>query len=181
MAALPLVLTAASTAFSVIGAIQQGNAQAAQYEAEAQTRDYNATVAKNSELAANQQTAAREDAERRQRRIMLGTARASSAQSGLGDTGSILDLFDQTAITSELDILNSRYEGNLAAKGYGEQAVLERFGAANARSNASTAKRASWLNAGSALLSGASNGYMGYKNQQYQDEQRKVWRKQGLA
>lgn len=181
MAALPLVLTVASTAFSVLGAIQQGNAAQAQYQAQAQAQEYNAKVSENQALAANQQSAAREDAERRQRRIALGNARASISQSGLTDTGSVLDMFDQSAINSELDILNTRYEGQMAARGFNEQAVLDRYGASVARSNASSAKSASWLNAGSALLSGASSGYATYKNSQYQNAQMDVWRKQGLV
>ena len=180
MAAIPVILSVASTAFSVIGAIQQGNAQSAQYKAQAQAADYNAKVAENNAIAINQQTAAREDAERRQRRIRLGSAAASMSQSGLTDTGSIMDMFDQSAIESELDILNSRYEGNLQARGYGEQAKLDRYSAATASSNASAAKSAGMLNAGAALLSGASSGYMGYKNAQYQKAQTDVWKKQGV-
>lgn len=180
MAALPMILTVASTAFSVLGAIQQGNAQEAQYKAQAQANEYNAKISQNQAIAANQQTAAREDAERRQRRIQLGNARASISQSGLTDTGSVLDMFDQSAIMSELDILNSRYEGNLAAKGFNEQATLDRYGASVARSNAKAASSAKWMNAGSALISGASSGYSSYKNNQYQTAQQDVWRKQGL-
>lgn len=181
MAAIPLILTVASTAMSVVGAIQQGNAQEAQYKAQAQAQEYNAKVSENQAIAANQQTAAREDAERRQRRIQLGNARASISQSGLGDTGSILDMFDQTAIESELNVLNSRYEGNMQARGFTEQAALDRYGAASSRANAKAASQAKWLNAGSALLSGASSGYSSYKTGQYQEEQMKQWKKQGLS
>lgn len=175
-----LIAAGASTAMSVVGAVQQGNAQKAQYTAQAQAQDYNAKVSENQAIAANQQTAAREDAERRQRRIALGSARASSSQSGLTDSGSILDMFDQSAINSELDVLNSRYEGNMAAKGFNEQATLDRYGASNARSNASAAGKATWLNAGSAALSGASNAYSMYKTGQFQKAQTDVWKKQGL-
>lgn len=180
MAALPVILTVASTAFSVLGAIQQGNAQEAQYKAQAQAQDYNAKISENQALAANQQTAAREDAERRQRRIQLGNASASIAQSGLTDTGSVLDMFDQTAINSELDILNDRYEGQMAARGFNEQVTLDRYGASVSRSNARAASSAKWLNAGSALISGASSGYSSYKQGQYQQAQQDIWRKQGL-
>lgn len=174
------VLSVAATAASVYGAIQQGNAQEAQYKAQAQAMDYNAKVSENQAIAANQQTAAREDAERRQRRIALGSSRAGMAQSGLTDSGSVLDMFDQSAINSELDILNTRYEGNMQARGFNEQATMDRYGAASARSNAKAASSAKWINAGSALLSGASSGYAGYKNTQYQNAQTDVWRSQGL-
>lgn len=180
MAALPVILTVASTAFSVIGAIQQGNTNAANANAQADAQTYNAQVSENNAIAANQQAGAREDAQRRQRRIALGSARAASAQSGLTDSGSILDMFDQSAIDSELDILNSRYEGQLTARGYTEQATLDRFGAENSRNNASTARKAGWMNAGSALLSGASAGYSSYKQGQFQKKQEDVWRKQGV-
>lgn len=181
MAALPLILTVASTAMSVVGAIQQGNAQEAQYKAQEQASTYNAQVSRNNAIAQNQQTAAREDAERRQRRIQLGSARASMSQTGLTDTGSILDMFDQTAIDSELNVLNSRYEGNMAARGFNEQAALDEYGARTARANAKAASSAKWLNAGSALLSGASAGYAGYQQGKFQKAQQAQWKKQGIA
>lgn len=181
MAMLPLILTVASTAFSVMGAIQQGNAAEANAKAQEQAQNYNAKVSENQAIAVNQQTAAREDAERRQRRIQLGNARASISQSGLTDTGSILDMFDQSAIDSELNVLNSRYEGNLQAKGFQEQATLDRYGASVSRMNAKQASSAKWINAGSALISGASSGYSTYKTGQFQDAQRKQWASQGLT
>lgn len=180
MAALPIILTVASTAMSVVGAIQQGNAQEAQYKAQAQAQDYNAKISENQAIAANQQSAAREDAERRQRRIALGSARASMSQSGLTDSGSVMDMFDQSSINSELDVLNTRYEGQLQARGFNEQATLDRYGAANARANASAASSAKWINAGSALISGASSGYMGYKDQQYKTGRINEMKAQGL-
>ncbi len=180
MAFLPVALAVASTAMSVVGAIQQGNAQEAQYKAQAQAQDYNAKVSENQAIAANQQTAAREDAERRQRRIALGSARAAMSETGLTDSGSIMDMFDQSAINSELDVLNTRYEGNMAAKGFNDQAVLDRYGAATARSNAKAASSAKWVNAGSALISGASSAYSGYKTSEFQKTQTDVWKKQGL-
>jgi roadblock/LC7 domain-containing protein len=180
MAAIPIILAVASTAMSVVGSIQQGNAQEAQYKAQAQAQEYNAKISENQAIATNQQTSAREDAERRQRRIALGGARASMAESGLTDSGSILDMFDQSAINSELDVLNTRFEGNMAARGFNEQATLDRYAAANSRSNAKSASTAKWINAGSALISGASSAYSGYKTAEFQKTQTDVWKKQGL-
>lgn len=181
MAALPMILTVASTAMSVLGAIQQGNAQEAQYKAQAQAQEYNAKVSQNNAIAANQQAAAREDAQRRERRMRLGEARASIAQSGLTDTGSVLDMFDQSAIDSELDVLNTRYEGQMQARGFNEQAVLDKYGASVSKANAKAAGTAKWINAGSALLGGVSSGYSNYKTSQYQQAQMDQWKKQGLV
>lgn len=163
MAALPLIATIASTAFSVIGAMQQGSAAEANAKSQEYASKYNAQVNDNKARAINQQWSAREDVLRRNRRMALGENRASSAQSGLTDTGSILDLFDQSAIDSEFDILNSRYEGQTQAQGFNEAATLNRYEAKVAKQNASSARTSGFLNSGSALLSGAATGYGQYQ------------------
>lgn len=168
-----MILTVASTAMSVVGAISQGNAAAASYKAEAQAQEYNAQVARNKQIAANREWSAREDQLRRQRRMQMGENRASTAQSGFTDSGSILDMFDQSAIDSELDILNSRYEGQLKAQGYGEEAELAKYGARVARSNASAAKTAGWMNAAGAVLGGVGNYYSYKREQDYRDAMKK--------
>lgn len=163
MAALPLIATVASTAFQFIGALQQGNAASNSAKSQQYADEYNAKVNDNKARAVNQQWSAREDVLRKQRRIALGENRAAIAQSGLTDTGSVLDMFDQSAIDSEFDILNSRYEGQTQARGFNEAATLDRYSAKVAKQNASSARTSGFINAGSALLSGAATGYGQYK------------------
>jgi hypothetical protein len=148
MAMLAAPLLIASTAFSAIGSIAQGNAAnaAAQSNADALTQQADAE---------NRAAGAREEQQRRQARQFLGGQRASLAQAGIGLTGSAYDINRQSAVNAELDALNIRYEGQLAAKGLRDQATMQRFEGKQART-------AGFLGAGAALLQGASS-YAGMK------------------
>lgn len=166
-------VAAASIASMVVGAysaISAGQAAAAQAEAQADYQSkmaaYNAQVQENNAASIREQTSAREDAQRRMVRIQQGKERASIAQSGLAATGSLLDVYDQNAVVNELDILNTRYSGEMEARGLSAQAQATRFqGAAESgllRSQASNSRTAGYIGAGSALLNGATS-YYGYK------------------
>lgn len=155
MEALPLLM-AASTAMSAVGAMQQADAQAANYTAQAQANDYNATVNRNNAKVASEQANAQEEAQRRHFAALQGQAYAGVAQSGTGFDGSNADILKQNAISNELDSLTIRYEGENKAKGLMAQAGLDTYNAGVNRMNASNATTAGYLNAGSALLSGAT-------------------------
>jgi hypothetical protein len=145
---LALIGVVGSTAMNAIGSIAQGNAAnaAAQANANALTQQ-----AEAESRAAN----AREEAQRRQNRQFLGAQRAALAQAGIGLNGSAYDVARQSAINAELDALNIRYEGQLAAKGLRDQATIQRF-------EGRQAKTAGYLGAGAALLQGTAN-YAGIK------------------
>lgn len=165
-AILPTLLTVGSTALSVIGAISQGNAQAAQYRAQAQAQEYNARISQQNATIASQQSNAREDRQRREARQVLGAQRASLVQNLGGLYGSAGDIAEQSARNAELDALNIRYEGELQRRGYLSQADLDNQQAQQARANASAAKRAGYVSAGAAALSGAAKGYTQYQSMQ---------------
>lgn len=111
-----VALAALSTAVSVVGAIQQANAQKAQAE-------YNAAVARNNAIIAEQNAQDVEDrgdialAQRRQAlNQTIGSARAAIAGSGLlvddepGTTPALL--LDDLTVAGQMDILT--LEGNIA-------------------------------------------------------------------
>lgn len=146
----------ASTAMSAIGAIQQGEAQKANYTAQAQANDYQATVNRNNALVASQQANAQEEAQRRHFGALQGQTYAGIAQSNTGFDGSNSDVLKQNAINNELDALTIRYEGDNKSKGLMAQAGLDTYNAGVNRMNASNAQTSGYLNAGSALLTGAT-------------------------
>ena len=74
------VLMIASTAMSVIGAMEQADAQAANARAQAQALDYQATVDRNNAKAASEAANAREEQQRRQAGQLHGQAVAGIAQ-----------------------------------------------------------------------------------------------------
>ena len=169
-----LIGMAASAAVSAVGAIQQGQAQKASYDSQAQANEYNAKVQENNAIyarnnadSANQQASAKEELQRRRFAAVQGQANAGVAQSGTGFGGSNADVLKQNAINAELDALNIRYEGDLQSKGLMQtasnneaQAGLDRFQASAARQNGDNAVTGSYLSAGSNLLAGATKyGY----------------------
>lgn len=147
----------AGAVLSAVGSIQSANAQAANADAQAQAANYNAKVAENNAMMTRQQASAREDAMRRQARVEAGKARAGIAQSGLAASGSMLDVYDQSALMTELDALNTRYEGEVQARGLIAQSQLDSYQAKVAKMNGKNAKTAGYINAASSLLSSASS------------------------
>jgi hypothetical protein len=150
-------LTIVSTVFSAIGAIQQANSQSAAYKSQKQASDYNAAVltqnAANERAAANQ----REEAQRREARMILGSQRAAFAQAGTGLGGSAADVMEQSSTDAELDALTLRYEGDMRARGMMAQAEGERFQGRVAGYNAKQAKTAGYMDAVGSILGGAGN------------------------
>lgn len=135
-------LMIASTAMQAIGAIQQGNSAQAAANYNAAILDQNATVER-------QQAGAREDAKRREARMILGSQRAAFAQSGGGMGGSAADVMQESAINAELDALTLRYEGDLRARGMNAEAAGERFAGAQAQ-------RQGYFSAAGSILGGAA-------------------------
>lgn len=146
-----------SSAISAIGSIKAAQAQAASYKAQSQAMDYNATIAKNNAVAANQQASAQEEQQRRKFAMLQGQAAAGAAQSGAGLDGSNADVLAQNALMNELDALTIRYEGQNKAKTLEAQSELDKYQAVAASRNADTAMEAGYFNAGANLLSGATS------------------------
>lgn len=178
-AAIPLIAQGASTALGVIGTIRQGQAQK-------QQANYQAAVARNNAIVAEQHAqraeavAARnaEDARRRgeQREAQLaretaklkGRQRAILAANGVVvDQGSALETLADTSRASRLDALTIRSNSEREAAGFQEAGALEAHGlrtqqqnflneAELRKSEARNAQTSSFLAAGGTLLTGAS-------------------------
>lgn len=160
----------ASAAMSAIGSIQQANSQAASMRAQQQASDYNAAVMNQNAAVETQQAGQREEAQRRQARMILGSQRAAIAQSGGGMEGSAADLVAQSARDAELDALTLRYEGQMRARGMGIQAEQETYQGRVAGANASRAMTAGYMGAAGSILSGVGN-YMNYQeNKRFRTE-----------
>lgn len=153
---LPTVMTA-GTAMSAIGSMQQGQAAKA-------AAGYNAAMMEQNATVERQQAGAREDAQRRQARQVLGAQRAAFAQSGGGMGGSAADVMGQSAMNAELDALTLRYEGDLRARGMESQAASERY---SGRSSA----MAGYMGAAGSILSGAARYGEYSENRRFREEQ----------
>lgn len=156
------LLTVASSAMGAMGAIQQGKAAQAQANFDAQMAERNAKISQNQALAEGQATAQRESKQRREARAFMGKQAAAFGSTGTAMSGSALQLTEESATAAELDALNIRYEGTLKQQGLLADAVTQQYQAKGMRVAGENAKKASYLSAGSQLLSGATS-YAKYK------------------
>jgi len=146
--ASPLFM-AASTAFSVLGAISSANA-------ESNAAKYNAAVSKQNAQIARDQAVSDIDRQRRVAYRTQGQAVANYGASGVTLEGTPLDVLEQSAAEAKLDELNIKYNSELQALGFENTARLDRQRASNARTSG-------LLKAGTSLLLGASKTYDAYK------------------
>ncbi|OGT79396.1 MAG: hypothetical protein A3J35_04355 [Gammaproteobacteria bacterium RIFCSPLOWO2_02_FULL_52_10] len=141
-------LTIISTLVSVVGAIRQGQSQAA-------SSDYNAAVARNNAVYARQVAAENERRQRILTRKTIGGARAGYGASGVTLEGTPLDVPRESAANAELDALTIRHQGELAARGYENTATLDTFAASGARTGG-------YISAADELLTGGAKLYNNY-------------------
>lgn len=158
---LALTAVAASTAsagIAAVGAIRQGQAQA-------QAAQYQAQVARNNAIIANQNSEAAIAAGNSQaitselRTAQLaGRQRAALAASGIDpNSGSALDIQRDTAETGALDALTIRNNAARQAYGYQVAGVSDNAQAQLDQSTAANDTSASYLNAGGSIIGGASS------------------------
>ena len=154
----------ASTAVAAAGAIAQGNAAKASAQSQANAATYNAAMADQNADTAMQAASANEEAQRRKSAGEMGRLRAGMAENGIGlDSGTATDLTEQSAMNSELDALNIRYQGKQQARDYKAQAALGQQSASAALAAGKAAQTAGYLTAGATALSGYGK-YSGYQS-----------------
>jgi hypothetical protein len=142
LAMMAMASSAAGTAASTVGAIQQG--KSAQNLA-----NYNAQVAQNDAIAARQKAEFDAAAQDRQARLFAGTQRASMAGTG-GELLDMQDVVDMSAEEAELENLAIRYGGEMGYRAGQQGADLARF-------QGKVAKQTAQGKAASSLLTGASS------------------------
>ena len=133
---------ALSTIFQVVGAFAKG-------QAASNASKYNAAQATRKAGLAVEQAASDADAKRRDTVRRLGLMRANYGASGVTVEGSPLDVMAESAANAEMDALNIKYKGDLAASGYAAEAKLDKM---RARQD----YMGGLFGAGSALLTGIS-------------------------
>lgn len=134
-------------AVSAIGSMQAGKASKDASEQNAQFAEQNAAIARDkANFDATQQQ--REGAQ------LMGRARAQIGKSGVAYEGTPIDLMADNAAQIELDNLAIRYGGELAARGFLNQADIS-------RREGRAAQQASYFGAATSLLKGASAAYGG--------------------
>lgn len=163
-AALPYIYAAAAAA-TAVGTVNASRAQAAAQQSNAAMEEYNATIAQQNADVAHRNAGAREDALRREADAKLAKQRAAIAQSGFDPGSGTLGLVqEQSADNAELDALMIRYAGNLEARGYNSERVLDQYRSTALKSQARDTTRGGYVSAGAGLLtSGSSYSRSGMK------------------
>lgn len=156
MATASVAATIASTALSAYGAIQQSRAQAAQAK-------YNAAVARNNQVIAQQNAqdaldrGAAEEQQRKKTQMLIGQQRTSLAAQGADlSSGSALDLVGDVAATGELDALTIRRNAALEARRYQIEGANFQADSQMQRRQAANATTAGYFDLGTSILGGVS-------------------------
>lgn len=174
-AAIPIALVAISTAMAAASQVQQVQAQKARARSESDAANYNAQVQQNNALVAGQnadlqtQLAEREAANIRLKTgRVLGQQQAALGKSGITNTGSALDVAEDTSISGALDASNAQYNGMIQAwnsrvnaNNFNAGAGLDRSRAANAGVGIGSGLG---LSLASTAIGGASSAYGSYSS-----------------
>lgn len=147
-AALPYI-TAASTFIGVASTVQQGRNQQKllNYQAEQRDADAKAAQAESQREAIN---------ERKKAQNLMSRARAVAGASGAGSSDpTVTNILTDIETQGEVNALNALYSGNVTASGL-------RSGAASARAEGQAYRSASYLDAASTGLDGATSWYSKY-------------------
>jgi hypothetical protein len=152
--------TAATIAGGVIsagGAIMQGQAQAKQAKYQSAVERNNATIAGWQATDAQQRGKIEEQRQRLQTARLHGAQRAGMAANGVEiDNGSPLDVLMDTAQLGELDALTIRSNAEREAYGFRSQSSNLMAQSGLTRMAGRNAQQASYISAGSTLLSTAA-------------------------
>lgn len=133
------------TAVSAYSSYEQG-------QAAADMARYNQQIAANEAIAARQKAEYDERQHRRNITQVKGTQRAAAAAQG-GELLDMGDVFDMTEEQAEVDALAIRYGGKMASSAAQQSGTI-------AGMQGQQARRQSYAQAGSTLLSGATSGLM---------------------
>lgn len=156
LAIASLVAAGAGAATSAYGSIQQGRAQSAQADYQSAVGRNNAIIAEQQARDAEERGAAAETAQRRQTAQLAGHQRAAMAANGVDlSSGSPLDILGDTAQFGELDALTVRSNAAREAYGFRNQGAQFTADAGAAKLAGKNAKSASYISAGSTILTSA--------------------------
>ena len=113
-------MMAAGTVVSAYSAYQQGKMQR-------DLNEYNAKIAENNKVLADQQYAIDHKEHQKRYRRLLGNQRVSYAKSGVTMEGSVIDVIEDSAIASNWEIQKMKYNRDVRKAGYTASATRSRF------------------------------------------------------
>jgi len=158
MCTLAMALAGVGSTVSAMGAIQQGQAASAQAEYSAKVARQNAELERRKADDASERGRIESEKMKEKGRQFSGAQKASLASQGTRmDTGSPLAMQVDTAGIVAADDATLRYNTMLERSGFLNNASQAETRARGSEFESSLAKQASFYNAGSTLLTGASS------------------------
>lgn len=142
---LSTALSIGSAALGVVGSLAAGSAGK-------QSADYNAQVMEQQALVTQQQGASKATEIAVRNRQKMAAIRGGALENGLELSGSVNDVLDTANTAGTLDQITALYDSTTRASGLRQNASMERVRGDNAMT-------ASYINAGTSLLSGFSKAY----------------------
>ena len=158
MCTLAMALSGLGSVVSVMGAVQQGQAAAAQADYSAKVARQNAEIDRRKADDASERGRLESEKMKEKGRQFSGAQKAALASQGTRmDTGSPLAIQIDTAGITASDDATLRYNAMLERSGFLSNAAQAETRARGSEFESSLAKQASFYNAGSTLLTGASS------------------------
>ena len=138
-----LIMAVLSAAGGAYASLEQGKAAEKSAKYSAKVNEINAETANQQALFDAGQT-------RLKNARLKGAQRTAAAASGIDDSGSVLDVENDSAIAGEMEALTSIYTGGASANANRNRAKMNLFEGA-------AAKKAGYIGAGTSLLTGAKD------------------------
>lgn len=151
---------AAVAGASIYGNQMEAEGKRREANAQANAMSYNAILSEQNAVLAKFQSAEEERRARIMARKQLGDMRASYGASGVTTAGSPTDVLFESAANAELDAMNIKYEGDMAAIRYQADAKLSRMNAKAVRAGADVSATATTIRSIgnlSGMMGGASS------------------------
>lgn len=142
---------AGGAAIGAVGSIGQGNANG-------NVADYNAQIANQNAATVEAQGAEQERRSLVNSNKVLGQEGAAYGASGVGSTGSAMDVMRNSAANGELNALTIKNQADVKATAYANEAALDQFRGSNDRTAGYLNAAAGLLGAGGKIASLSSGG-----------------------
>lgn len=155
---MALALTIVGGLVSAVGSLAQASAASAAANKNAEIAEYNMQVAQRNKATALAQADAEARDLARQNRRQLSQIRVAYGASNLDMGGTPLDVLEDTSLEQELDVLKTRYKGQLRAIGYEDEANNYKMKAELHRMEAKSAKTAGFIGAVGGFFNSFSKG-----------------------
>jgi hypothetical protein len=139
----------------VIGAVAQGVGAFVNANAQAEAARYNEQVQQRNAQAALSQGQAQAEEQQRQGEEQLGRMRASYGASGIEFSGDALGVYQDSATQANYDLAKVRYNAQVRATGYQDQATLDGMQAQSASTAGIFDMFGAGVNAGTSILKAA--------------------------